>query len=143
MAVFYPGLTLLCLLFYILLKTIVTFTICESKCICYAIYHKITFYFTPAYRYCFYYYIHLSYVLITLLITLLGSVSDLLDFQRFSDFENAWYSSIPLRSTNQTLEIQGFFHFLSGYNRLPFGYTCYYESACSSFLYFSSSELRS
>ena len=38
-------------------------------------------------------------ILITLLITLLGSVSDLLDFQRFSDFENARYSSIPLRST--------------------------------------------
>ena len=40
-------------------------------------------------------------ILITLLITLLGSVSDLLDFQRFSDSEKCRFSSNPLRSTNQ------------------------------------------
>ena len=53
-------------------------------------------------------------ILITLLITLLGSVSDLLDFQRFSDSERYPASSNPLRSTNQTLVDQGFFRFLPG-----------------------------
>ena len=38
-------------------------------------------------------------ILITLLITLLGSVSDLLDFQRFSDSRKCRFSSNPLRST--------------------------------------------
>ena len=38
-------------------------------------------------------------ILITLLITLLGSVSDLLDFQRFPDSRKCPAPSNPLRST--------------------------------------------
>ena len=48
-------------------------------------------------------------ILITLLITLLGSVSDLLDFQRFSDSRKCRFSSNSLRSTN-----------LGSANALPF-----------------------
>ena len=55
-------------------------------------------------------------ILITLLITLLGSVSDLLDFQRFSDSRKCRFSSNPLRSTIRGSANALPFFFVLGYH---------------------------